>query len=114
MKYEYLDALSQLKISSTDLRPKLEEFETLNELKLIIPDFEEFDSQTYLLTIHKDTNLHDFSAHVQALKLKLRAGHLNKDLKVELIKENFDTYFQAKRALEYIQSVLEKVQFFKP
>lgn len=83
-------------------------------MKLIIPDFEDFDSQTYLRTIHKDTNLHDFSTHVQALKLKLRAGNLNKDLKIELIKDNFDTYFQAKRALEYIQSLLEKVQFFKP
>ena len=71
VKFEYFDALSLSKVSSTAIQDKLESFETLDALKIILPDFKEFDSETYLGTIHSLTPLSAFSAHVQSLNLKV-------------------------------------------
>ena len=103
VKFEYFDALSLSKVSSTTIQDKLEAFETLDALKIIIPDFKEFDSETYLGTIHSLTPLSAFSDHVQSLKKKLREGKMNQNLKVQVIKDNFDIYYQARRVIKFVQ-----------
>ena len=113
LRFIYQDPLTNEFVNSQKMN--LTSFEKINDMEILIPSSEQFCPESFLKVLHLDTSLKDFETYIQRLKSVLRANSMNQDLKRQLVKNNFETYFEAKKVFDACEKKLvEENQYYYP
>lgn len=74
----------------------------------------EFSAERYLTLLHQNSDLSQFQKHVQQLRTTIKSKAHSYNQLHQLVANNFETFWTAKRMLEGVQASLETVGFYHP